>query len=106
MSGLDYVVLILFSLSLLVIGISKVSQTESSYLVADRRTGLFALLGGFYWKKSSRFGAYCSIFVGLICGAGSYMYWGEEGGYTWNWTVGGIPLIFLSGVIGSFCIPK
>ena len=43
MSGLDYVVLILFSLSLLIIGISRVSQTESSYLVADRRTGLFAL---------------------------------------------------------------
>lgn len=66
----------------------------------------FALLGGFYWKKSSRFGAYCSIFVGLICGAGSYLYWGEKSGYTWYWTTGGIPLIFLSGIIGSYCIPQ
>jgi Na+/proline symporter len=66
----------------------------------------FALLGGFYWKKSSRFGAYCSICVGLTCGAGSYLYWGEEGGYTWYWAMGGIPLIFLSGMIGSHCIPQ
>jgi Na+/proline symporter len=66
----------------------------------------FALLGGFHWKKSSRFGAYCSIFVGLICGAGSYIYWGEEGGYTWYWTIGGIPLIFLSGIVGSYCFPQ
>jgi len=63
----------------------------------------FALLGGFYWKKSSRFGAYCSIFVGLICGIGSYLFWGEEGGYTWYWIIGGIPLIFLSGIAGSYC---
>lgn len=65
----------------------------------------FALLGGFYWKKSSRFGACCSIFVGFICGLGSYLYWGEEGGYTWYWTIGGIPIIFLSGIIGSYCTP-
>jgi Na+/proline symporter len=65
----------------------------------------FALLGGFYWEKSSRFGAYCSIIVGLICGIGSYLFWGDEGGYTYYWAIGGIPLIFLSGVIGSYFIP-
>lgn len=66
----------------------------------------FALLGGFYWKKASRLGACCSIFVGLVCGAGAYIYWGEEGGYTWYWSVGGIPLIFLSGIIGSYSFPQ
>lgn len=65
----------------------------------------FALLAGFYWRKSSRFGAYCSIAVGLICGMGSYLFWGEEGGYTWYWSMGGIPLIFLSGLVGSCCVP-
>ncbi len=66
----------------------------------------FALLGGFYWKKSSRFGVYVSIFVGIACGVGSYLFWGEEGGYTWYWTIGGIPLIFLSGIVGSYWFPQ
>lgn len=65
----------------------------------------FALLGGFYWKRSSKFGEYCSIFVELICGAGSYIL-GEEGGYTWYGTIGGIPLIFFSGIVGSYLFPK
>ncbi len=65
----------------------------------------FALLAGFYWKRASRVGAYCSILVGLACGIGSYAYFGEKGGYTLYWSMMGIPLIFLSGIIGSFLAP-
>lgn len=65
----------------------------------------FALLAGFYWKKASRCGAYCSIIVGLACGMGSYLYFGEEGGYTLYWSIVGIPLIFLSGILGSYLAP-
>jgi len=65
----------------------------------------FALLGGFYWEKASRVGAYCSIIVGLACGIGSYTYFGEKGGYIWYWSIIGIPLIFLSGIIGSYLAP-
>lgn len=62
----------------------------------------FALLAGFYWKKASRLGAYCSIIVGLLWGCGSYLFWGEEGGYTWYWALMGIPLIFMAGILGSY----
>jgi len=65
----------------------------------------FALLAGFYWKKASRGGAYWSIFVGFACGIGSYLYFGEKGGYTIYWSMIGIPLIFLSGILGSYLIP-
>jgi SSS family solute:Na+ symporter len=65
----------------------------------------FALLAGFYWKKASRGGAYSSIIVGLACGIGSYVYFGEKGGYTWYWSMIGIPLTFLSGILGSYLAP-
>lgn len=61
----------------------------------------FALLGGFYWEKASTFGAYLSMVVGIIWGIFCYLYFGEQGGYTWYWAVYGIPLIFLSGIAGS-----
>jgi solute:Na+ symporter, SSS family len=66
----------------------------------------FSLLAGFYWKKSSRAGAYCSIVVGLAWGIGAYLWWGEEGEYTWYWAMAGIPLTFLSGIIGSISFPQ
>jgi Na+/proline symporter len=66
----------------------------------------FALLGGFYWKKASRTGAFCSIVVGVLWGSGSYLFWGEEGGYTWYWAMMGIPLIFLAGFLGSYFKPQ
>ncbi len=66
----------------------------------------FALLAGFYWKKASRMGAYWSISVGLLWGVGSYLFWGEEGGYTWYWAMLGIPLIFLAGILGSYYRPS
>jgi len=65
----------------------------------------FALLAGFYWKKASRVGAYSSIFVGWACGIGAYLYWGEEGGYTWYWALLGIPALFFTGIIGSLFFP-
>lgn len=61
----------------------------------------FALLGGFYWKKASSFGAFLSIIVGLGWGVGCYFHFGEEGLYTWYWAMYGIPLIFFSGILGS-----
>ncbi|MBT5654751.1 MAG: hypothetical protein HOI80_04555 [Alphaproteobacteria bacterium] len=66
----------------------------------------FALLGGFYWKKTSRVGVYASIAVGLAVGTTSYLYYGEAGLYTWYWAVYGVPLIFLSGIVGSILFPE
>lgn len=66
----------------------------------------FALLAGFYWKRTSRFGVYLSMIVGWAFGIGSYLYFGEAGGYTWYWAMGGIPAIFISGVIGSLLVPN
>ena len=63
----------------------------------------FALLGGFYWRKTSRLGVYVSIVVGLVMGVGSYLIYGEAHMYTWYWAVYGIPLIFFTGIIGSLC---
>jgi Na+/proline symporter len=65
----------------------------------------FALLAGFYWKRASKGGAYCSILAGLFCGVGSYLYFGEQRGYTVYWSMIGIPLIFLSGILGSYLLP-
>lgn len=61
----------------------------------------FGLLAGFYWKRASRLGVYLSLLVGCLCGTGAYWYYGESGCYTWYWAVYGIPLIFLSGMVGS-----
>lgn len=61
----------------------------------------FALLAGFYWPKANTKGAYISIITGLIWGFGCYFYYGEENIYTWAWAVYGIPLIFISGLLGS-----
>lgn len=66
----------------------------------------FALLAGFHWKKANRVGAWASIAVGLSAGVGSYVVFGESGGYTWYWSMGGIPLTFLAGVIGSLLSQK
>ena len=61
----------------------------------------FGLLAGFHWKKASRPGVIASIAMGVLCGAGAYWYFGEEGGYTWYWAVLGIPLTFLTGTVVS-----
>ncbi|QVL57020.1 MAG: hypothetical protein KFB93_06470 [Simkaniaceae bacterium] len=61
----------------------------------------FALLAGFYWERATAFGALLSILTGLSWGLFSYLYFGEEGLYTWHWALWGIPLIFISGILGS-----
>lgn len=66
----------------------------------------FALLAGFYWQKASRNGAIISIILGFVWGIGCYLYFSEEGGYTWYWAAYGIPIIFLSGIIGSILFPQ
>lgn len=63
----------------------------------------FALLGGFYWNKASKAGAFASIFTGLFWGIFSYLFFGE--GYLPYWVLGGLPLIFLSGFLGSKLVP-
>ncbi|MBI5448172.1 MAG: sodium:solute symporter [Gammaproteobacteria bacterium] len=65
----------------------------------------FALLSGFYWEKTSRFGVYISIIIGLIWGIGCYYIFGDKGLYTWYWALYGIPLIFASGILGSVVFP-
>lgn len=66
----------------------------------------FTLLAGFYWKISNRFGVYLSIIVGLVWGIGCYFIIGEKNIYTWYWAVYGIPLIFISGIFGTFIAKK
>lgn len=61
----------------------------------------FALLAGFYWPRATAAGAWASIAVGVGWGTGCYLYFGEEGGYTWYWAMWGIPLIFASGIAVS-----
>ena len=65
----------------------------------------FALLAGFYWKKASTTGAILSSIVGFSWGLFSFLYFGEEGLYTWHWVLWGIPLIFGSGILGSLLSP-
>jgi Na+/proline symporter len=65
----------------------------------------FALLAGFYWKKTSLFGVYSSIIVGMVGGISSYLYFGEEGGYTFYWAFIIIPALFTSGIVGSLLVP-
>jgi Na+/proline symporter len=61
----------------------------------------FALLAGFYWNKVSRKGAYASVVMGLLGGGGAYLYFGEQGIYTWYWASVGIPLSFVFGIVVS-----
>lgn len=61
----------------------------------------FGLLAGFYWKGTSTTGVALSIVMGCFSGVFAYLYFGEEGGYTWYWAVYGIPLLFVTGIIGS-----
>lgn len=66
----------------------------------------FALLAGFYWKKTSIVGVYASIVIGMIVGISAYLIFGEQGNYTWYWAFIGIPLIFISGIVGSLLFPQ
>ncbi|MFZ0565348.1 MAG: hypothetical protein WAM28_04110 [Chlamydiales bacterium] len=61
----------------------------------------FGLLAGFYWKSVSYKGVLISIMMGCFCGIGAYCLFGEERCYTWYWAAYGIPLIFISGFVGS-----
>lgn len=66
----------------------------------------FALLAGFYWDKATPLAAYTSTLVGLTWGIGTYLYFGEEGGYQWYWVLYGLPLIFTSGVLTALYRPN
>ncbi|MBI2026663.1 MAG: sodium:solute symporter [Deltaproteobacteria bacterium] len=66
----------------------------------------FALLGAFHWKRTSRAGAWTSVFVGLFWAIGCFIIYGESGGYTWYWAMYGIPLIFISGIVVSYLFPS
>ncbi len=65
----------------------------------------FALLGGFYWQKTSTVGVYCSLSAGLISGIGAAALFGNHGMYTWYWAIDGVPFIFIAGIIGSLLWP-
>ncbi len=66
----------------------------------------FALLAGFYWSKASSVGAWLSAIFGIIWGVGCFALFGDSGGYTWYWSVLGIPLIFTTGILGSRLFPN
>ena len=65
----------------------------------------FALLGGFYWRKASRAGAYASIATGIVWGVFCYIHFGDAGLYTWYWAAYGIPMLFIVGIAVSLLIP-
>ncbi len=65
----------------------------------------FALLGGFFWPKASRAGAWASVAVGTAWGLFCFGYWGEAGGYTWYWTIHGTWMIFGVGIAVSLWFP-
>lgn len=94
---------ITFALISLVLANTLVDRVFEKLILANIPVAAlsFGLLAGFYWKKASCQGVYLSVVTGCLCGTGAYWFFGEEGHYTWYWTVYGIPLIFLSGVLGS-----
>jgi Na+/proline symporter len=61
----------------------------------------FALLAGFHWRRATTAAAWASTVVGAAWGAGTFIVVGESGGYTWAWSIYGIPLIFATGVAVS-----
>ena len=66
----------------------------------------FALLAGFYWPRVSITGVYVSIIIGMASGISSYLFFGEEGCYTYYWAFIGIPLTFMSGIVASILFPR
>ncbi len=92
-----------FALSAYVLANTLVDKVFDKLILANIPVAAlsFGLLAGFYWKKTTTLGVYVSIVVGCIVGVGSYLVYGEAGGYTWYWTLYGIPLIFLSGILCS-----
>lgn len=66
----------------------------------------FALFAGFYWRHASSLGAYVSIATGIGWGVFTFLKFGEEGGYTWYWAIYGLPLIFITGILGSLLAPE
>ena len=65
----------------------------------------FALLAGFYWKGATKGGAYVSMFMGFAGATAAFLYFGDKGMYTWYWAVYVMPLIFVSGWLGSLLFP-
>ncbi len=66
----------------------------------------FALLAGFFWDKVTKIGAYVSIVLGLSWGLFCFFHFGEAGNYTYFWAFYGLPIVFLSGIIGSLLSQK
>lgn len=66
----------------------------------------FAVLAGFFWKKTSSFGAFLSILSGIISGYICYYLYGDQGDYMWRWLLEGIPIIFGTGILGSYLVPN
>ncbi|MCC6245601.1 MAG: hypothetical protein IT353_22410 [Gemmatimonadaceae bacterium] len=65
----------------------------------------FALLAGFHWPRATTAGAWASAVIGVAWGVGCFVLVGEAGGYTWPWAMGGVPLIFITGVSVSLLTP-
>ncbi len=66
----------------------------------------FGLLAAFYWKKANTLSVIISALVGFTWGSFCYIYFGEQGMYTWYWAVYGIPVIFGVGIFISYIFPQ
>jgi Na+/proline symporter len=95
---------LLFAATSYVLGNTLVDKILDKLILANIPVAAlsFALLAGFYWKKASTTGAVLSSTIGFSWGLFSFLYFGEEGLYTWYWALWGIPLIFGAGILGSF----
>jgi Na+/proline symporter len=99
---------LLFAATSYVLGNTLVDKILDKLILANIPVAAlsFALLAGFYWKKASTTGAVLSSIIGFSWGLFCFLYFGEKGLYTWYWALWGIPLIFGSGILGSFLSPS
>jgi len=97
------VVLIGFALASWLGGTLLVDDILSRLILANVPVAAlsFALLAGFYWPRATTAGAWASVCVGFLWGAGCFLLVGEADGYTWPWAMYGIPLIFATGIVVS-----
>lgn len=94
---------VLIAILSLILGVTLVDNILNKLILANIPIFAlsFALLAAFYWKGVTSLGAWVSICSGLLWGVFSYLYWGEEGMYTWYWSVYGLLIVFASGILVS-----
>lgn len=102
-----FLISLAFSLITYLLSITLVDSVLNKLILANIPVFAlsFALLAGFYWPKANRKAAIVSILIGFFWGIYCYLHYGEQGGYTWYWSIYGIMMIFASGILTSILLP-